>query len=49
MNRLDTGNSSGTNNRTDTNGRQEVMNHLENESLSVLKQLEVNANIQFCS
>ncbi|WP_061038137.1 ABC transporter transmembrane domain-containing protein [Vibrio coralliirubri] len=46
MNRLDTGNSSGTNNRTDTNGRQEVMNHLENESLSVLKQLEVNANIQ---
>ncbi|CDT25075.1 ABC transporter: Transmembrane and ATP-binding protein [Vibrio coralliirubri] len=46
MNRLDTGNPSGTNNRTDMNGRQEVMNHLENESLSVLKQLEVNANIQ---
>ncbi|MCF7493819.1 ATP-binding cassette domain-containing protein [Vibrio sp. L5-1] len=46
MNRLDIGNPSGTNNRADTNGRQEVMNHLETESLSVLKQLEVNANIQ---
>nr|MBF4254401.1 ABC transporter ATP-binding protein [Vibrio anguillarum] len=46
MNRLDTGNPSGTNNLADTNGRQEVMNHLENESLSVLKQLEVNTNIQ---
>lgn len=46
MNRLDIGNPSGTNNRADTSGRQEVMNHLETESLSVLKQLEVNANIQ---
>ncbi|NOJ15414.1 ABC transporter transmembrane domain-containing protein [Vibrio splendidus] len=46
MNRLDIGNHSGTNNRADTSGRQEVMNHLETESLSVLKQLEVNANIQ---
>ncbi|MCF7484602.1 ABC transporter transmembrane domain-containing protein [Vibrio sp. A2-1] len=46
MNRLDIGNPSGTNNRADTNCRQEVMNHLETESLSVLKQLEVNANIQ---
>ncbi|MBU2895103.1 ABC transporter transmembrane domain-containing protein [Vibrio hepatarius] len=46
MNRLDIGNPSSTNNRADTSGRQEVMNHLENESLSVLKQLEVNANIQ---
>lgn len=40
MNRLD------ASNRAGTNGQQEVMNHLENESLSVLKQLEVNANIQ---
>ncbi|WP_250132610.1 hypothetical protein, partial [Vibrio crassostreae] len=40
MNRLD------ASNRADTDGRQEVMNHLETESLSVLKQLEVNANIQ---
>ncbi|NOJ10924.1 ABC transporter transmembrane domain-containing protein [Vibrio splendidus] len=46
MNRLDIGKPSGTNNRADTSGRQEVMNHLETESLSVLKQLEVNANIQ---
>ena len=30
MNRLDIGNPSGTNNRADTSGRQEVMNHLEN-------------------
>ncbi|MBF4307503.1 ABC transporter ATP-binding protein, partial [Vibrio anguillarum] len=40
MNRLD------TSSRTDTNGRQVVRNHLETESLSALKQLEVNANIQ---
>ncbi|PTQ16912.1 ABC transporter ATP-binding protein [Vibrio splendidus] len=40
MNRLD------ISDRSDTNGRQDVMNHLETESLSVLKQLEVNANIQ---
>ncbi|CAH7137197.1 ABC transporter: Transmembrane and ATP-binding protein [Vibrio chagasii] len=46
MNRLDISDRSDASNRVDTNGRQEVMNHLENESLSVLKQLEVNANIQ---
>ncbi|MEZ9680340.1 ABC transporter ATP-binding protein [Vibrio splendidus 5S-101] len=46
MNRLDISSPSGTNKRADSNGRQEVMNHLETESLSVLKQLEVNANIQ---
>ncbi|MDE1337697.1 ABC transporter transmembrane domain-containing protein [Vibrio aestuarianus] len=40
MNRLD------TSSRTDTNGRKVVRNHLETESLSALKQLEVNANIQ---
>ncbi|MBD1564422.1 ABC transporter transmembrane domain-containing protein [Vibrio sp. S12_S33] len=40
MNRLD------TSSRTDTNGREVVRNHLETESLSALKQLEVNANIQ---
>ncbi|MEL0609787.1 peptidase domain-containing ABC transporter [Vibrio echinoideorum] len=46
MNSLDANNRSNTSNRPDTSGRQEVMNHLETESLSVLKQLEVNANIQ---
>ncbi|UQV23215.1 ABC transporter transmembrane domain-containing protein [Vibrio sp. J383] len=46
MNRIDASNPSGTRHRADTSGRQEVMNHLETESLSVLKQLEVNANIQ---
>lgn len=40
MNRLD------ASNRADTNGQQEVMNPIENASLSALKQLEVNANIQ---
>ncbi|MGR5231144.1 peptidase domain-containing ABC transporter [Vibrio rotiferianus] len=40
MNRLD------ASNRVETSGRQEMMNHLETESLSVLKQLEVNTNIQ---
>ncbi|WP_407334276.1 peptidase domain-containing ABC transporter [Enterovibrio sp. 27052020O] len=40
MNRIDAGN------RVDTNSRQKVMSHLETESISVLKQLEVNANIQ---
>ncbi|UGA57089.1 ATP-binding cassette domain-containing protein [Vibrio sp. DW001] len=46
MNSLDANNRSNTSNRPDTSGRQEMMNHLETESLSVLKQLEVNANIQ---
>jgi len=39
-------NRSDVSSRTDTNGRQGVRNHLEAESLSALKQLEVNANIQ---
>ncbi|MDN3699276.1 ABC transporter transmembrane domain-containing protein [Vibrio cortegadensis] len=46
MNRLDASDRSDTINRPDTSDRQEVLNHLETESLSVLKQLEVNANIQ---
>ena len=46
MNRLDASNRANMSNRSDTSGRQEGMNHLETQSLSVLKQLEVNANIQ---
>ena len=40
MNRLDASNCS------ETSARRDALNHLERESLSILRQLEVNANIQ---
>ncbi|HFQ4960998.1 TPA: peptidase domain-containing ABC transporter [Vibrio vulnificus] len=38
-----------TTSRDETRCRQEMFNHLEAESLSALKQLDVNANIQLCA